>query len=140
MWNFFYNIYGGGPALPINSIHTQVPSHTTPAPMKFSSHPGKARAISLSQAQSNANPANLDEISNVTRQMSTSSTSSATSMQCDSSSPPFKLNNSISDSNLNRNIKKLTVDTHNFHRTTPINSSNHSSNINSGLILKVPNI
>jgi len=134
MWNFLFKIYGGGPILPFNNIQSQ--NNSTIKPTTFNNKP---RTTSLSQTQSTTSTSNTDHFPS--RQISTSS---ATSMHGASLSPqsttPPKLNNSISDSNLNKNIKKLAVDSNKFSKTSTGTNSNNHSGINSGLILKIPNI
>ena len=139
MWNFLFKIYGGGPVLPINNVQSQNQASSS---IKSTPLYTKTRTTSLSQTQSTTSTSNTDNLSFPSRQISNPSTSSTVSMQCSSlpppSPPPQKLNNSISDSNLNKNIKKLAADSKKFNK--PSTNSNNHSNINSGLILKIPNI
>jgi hypothetical protein len=140
MWNFLFKIYGGGPILPFNNIQSQsnstASSSSTIKPTAFSNKP---RTTSLSQTQSTTSTSNTDNFPS--RQISTSSATSmhGASLPPQSTTPP-KLNNSISDSNLNKNIKKLAADSNKFSKTSTGTNSNNHSGIDSGLILKIPNI
>jgi hypothetical protein len=118
MWNFLHSIYGGGPILPLANHHNPTTTTTTTTQKPAIAFVSKPRTNSLSHSQTASSIVDAASSKSFSQNSEPQVATTTTAPKC---TP--KLNSSISDSGLSKNVKKLQL------------KQQHS-----GLILKIPNI